>query len=107
MRIHLRFPLIALTLVAVATWPVTSCASQHSLVGQWASADEELMFFARGEFTFQEHGPVGKWTLDGKHLTFGIPAHGTRRAEVVHLTRDRLVLQSSGKRHVYHRVEHD
>jgi hypothetical protein len=102
MHIRLLLPLIALVL---ATWPVTGGAAQHSLAGHWASAHEELMFFATGEFAFQEHGPTGKWTLDGKHLAFGTPRR-TRHADVIQLTRGRLVLQSSGKKQIYHRVEH-
>jgi hypothetical protein len=104
MRIRPLFPLIVLSSAVMAAWPVASIAAQHPLVGHWASAHEELMFFASGEFAFQEHGPTGKWTLEGKHLTFG-DLHGTRRAEVVQVTRGRLVLESGGKRVIYHRVE--
>ena len=98
--IGLLFPLIALAFAA------TSGAAEHPLVGHWASPDEELMFFASGEFAFQEHGLSGKWTLKGRHLRFGIPTHRTRDAEVIQITPTRLVLQSSGKKQIYHRVKH-
>lgn len=83
-------------------------ATEQLLVGRWASSQENLVFFANGEFTFdREHGPAGSWSLRGQHLTFGIPRRSVRReASIVQLTRDRLILLTNGKKHFYRRVDH-
>ena len=78
----------------------------HALIGHWASAHEELMFFASGEFTFQEHGRAGQWKLEGRRLTFGVPRRDTRVAEVLQLTRSRLVWLIAGRKQIYQRVQH-
>jgi hypothetical protein len=84
---------------------VATRSSAHPLVGRWVSSGETLTFFASHEFAFgDQHGPTGRWTLQGSHLAFAIPRIGVaREAEVVRLSRDRLVLLERGKNHTYRR----
>jgi hypothetical protein len=99
------FLLLVVGALAVNPAGAIRVSFDRSLVGQWESPREILTFFASHEFKFgEEHGPVGRWSLQGNRLIFGIPQRGIRReAQILGVMPHQLTLFESGKTRVYER----
>jgi hypothetical protein len=108
MERHLFLSLFVAVLAFAQPAEAIRISFSRSLVGRWVSPRDTLTFFASHEFTFgDEHGPAGRWSLDGQRLRFGIPKRGVdRHAQILGVTPHRLTLRESGQVLTYDRLEH-